>query len=197
MSGVLDAAALVPRTEAEVAADAVWALIQAGLLGRSVHEVERALDAVGIRKDDLRAAADRWERLRGAPPPAPTPAVPVRHPRPPEPGTPPPPPPVLGQARGELGPWLPTRTCRRCGVEKPTSAFPLRRGKLGWWCLPCSTDASERVVRQRRAGEKAVAALALHRGDALVGMACEACGAELRAGQWVVIAARPRHEECP
>lgn len=61
------------RTEAEVAADAVWALIEAGILSRRVPDVARILDTVGISRDDLRLASIRWERrYRPAPTTAPT-----------------------------------------------------------------------------------------------------------------------------
>lgn len=192
MTAPVEAFDVPVRTEVEVAADAVWALIDARLL--ELRHRDEALHVVGIGLDDLRCASFRAERHRGEPTLALTaPAAPRDHPpghRPPVPPRPPSPPAVPSLA-------LASRKCRRCGIEKPTAEFPIRGGGLGWWCRPCANERSERIVRQNRRAAEALLAVRLHVGDACVGMTCATCGRPLEVGQTMVVQSEPRHEECP
>lgn len=57
-----DEPALSAKTESEVAADAAWALVEAGMLARRPDVVRRIANTVRIHVDDLRRAKDRWDR---------------------------------------------------------------------------------------------------------------------------------------
>lgn len=201
------------RTEQEVAADTVWALIEAGLLARKVSDVARALAAVGISRDDLRLASIRWERRRWSGPrdrltrtakrsdPAqercPALTTPLPHPAEPEPEPVPPAPArpnlsLVPQPEPETD-----RTCRRCRKTKPIGDFPVKKGRIKTWCRSCSVGASERVVQQRRSWQNAYLAVVLANGDECVGMDCEVCSTPLRVGDTMVVHGRPRHDKCP
>lgn len=67
---------ILARTEAEVAADTVWALVEAKVLSRKEDALRAALAATHLTIDDLRLASIRWERRRKIP----TPSSAVTHP---------------------------------------------------------------------------------------------------------------------
>lgn len=214
---------ILARTETEVAADTVWALLEAVLLSRKYEDLRAALSATHLSTDDLRLASIRWDRRKRIP--APTAA----HTRPertlttaerkcPELGMipdPPAGPATNGAPTPNLAPVVPferpkprpapipeptkhvgpqTLECRRCRKTKPLNAFP-PPARIRRVCLDCGVL---RIVDQARLHRDARLTVVLERDDPCVGMDCAAgCGHALTEGDVMVVQSMPRHEQCP
>lgn len=164
------------RTEIEVAADATYALIAAGLIPRTVT-VGRVATVVGVTVDDLRLASIRAGRVpadrlrpraerdtRPDAPPAPT----ARAGRPPSTPVPPPSP----------RPPLPPEAYERQPIPTP--------GDKG-------RDRPKLTAAGRRGAAEAVFAEWKVRGH----LSCTRCGKPMHSGTEVVVTAAHHAERCP
>lgn len=127
------------RSEVEIAANAVWALVKAGLIPPSTP-MTALVEATGITLDDLRLARVRSERVtprRLAPTPEPTRSnvVPLRSPEAPEPRTPLPPAAYIRDPAPKRGDLQRLTEAGRKGAAESVFAMWRARGNLN--CTRC------------------------------------------------------------
>lgn len=197
------------RTEVEVAADTVIALMHAGIVQRSAQGIRHAADAAGVTVADLKLAGARWtERLWRRPTrrdaPEHTDTV-RRHGPNQQPDTRP-----RGKelsivrttdAKGRpKNPTPDTRRCNLCEQVKPRTAFNVKDRKYGGLRSEC-IDCQRAYQRGRYLSIKTRDALAsvgivLDTSSELIGLLCSGCGQPLTAGDHVQIEGAPHHATC-
>lgn len=214
------------RTEREVAADAVVALIVAEMLPRETATLHDAAAAVGITVEDVRDAIGRHGRF-GAQSPKDRPvfsSAPSADPAPPPPARPDPPTPTppapsrpapadSGSSGGyrprptpappaEAGPeaWR-TIACRGCGQLFPATEFVWRLGRMVGNCRGCrARQAIRRGVvadRLRRRGEWLEAiGFEWTAGPEVDGIICRFCPEPIRIGDTIRSEGSPWHLRC-
>jgi len=193
------------RTEVEVAADTLAALISAGLL--RPHQHERAASAAGIMMGELAAAVAR-RKMRGDNPPRRRTVE--LHPQPPPKLT------VVPEA----APTTKQRTrrawnvrqpepeatefgCSRCHETKPIEQFSWRSDNkhLRWTvCDDCRRERGRMhylSVGKLKAMNAARLTFTVATGDNMVGLTCLDCGHKFRVGDVVHGETGLRHEACP
>lgn len=163
------------RTEIEVAADAAWSLIDAGLIPRTT-KVSAIADAIGITVDDLRVASVRAERvpLERRRPRGDRETVAMTPPRPSTTGR---------QRETPVAPPPPTPQLPPEAYDRPQLPRPGDRGQD----RPKLTDAG------RRGAAEAVFAQWKVRGH----LDCTRCGRTMESGTEVVVTAAHHAGGCP
>ena len=200
------------RAECEVAADAVWALMETGLVRKHRDTILAAAHAVGVTVHDLRNASLRWERgWRSKPrrdlPPLPD-AVSGNGASPPEAPTV-----ANGGQRG-----APEQRVDRSRTSRPSDPEALPPQPTDRWCKACrqrlpgayfygSSPTCRRCVNRRRRELRVEKAKLLNAArltfevtdaDALAPpLCCMDCGLALHVGEQVSGVASLRHVECP
>lgn len=178
------------RTETEVAAEAVMAVVESGLIHKDARTIA---NVAAITSIPVAALRDAWRRIqdRGYRPPRDLPTLSLV-----------PPPasssPNLSRDRRPYKATHPTpetRICSKCGEAKPLSAYLVKNHKTGNVHTMCR-DCSNAYKRERyvHIGEVKIA-VELLEGDACIGHACLKCGKPFVVGERVV-ADNLRHEEC-
>lgn len=206
MSDALDEVVIPARSEIDVAADTVWALMEAGLIERTPLGVRRAAAAVQISVDDIRAAAERRGAGRYQPPREHAkrqdvwPQESVRRWE-------------AGSRRGseaaaERKSKQPkagetSMVCRKCGNQKDVEEFPPRPdrpGKRRTICGECKREAArDRYLdlQKVKAMNAAHITFMVSEDDAALDLCCIDCGAALRPGDHVEGNVQLRHVNCP
>lgn len=187
------------RTEVEVAADAVMALFDSGIIGNSAHTLARVAEITCIPVSELRAA---WERIkrRGYRAPSTRAATPT--------APPPPAAPLPSLVRANERRWVKKnpapgqRICSKCHETKPVAEFDIknqRTGEMKSWCRPCFRGYQrERYVKASEAGMVTAIRMLLQAGSPFIGDACRSCGHPLNAGEEVEACdVVVRHVCCP
>lgn len=192
------------RTEVEVAADAIMAVFETGLMGSGAERLVRVAEITGIPVPELRAA---WERIkrRGYRPPSMRAAAPEAPPASADP-------PSTSQAtslaranadrlaRKTPAPGL--RICARCKATKPFAEFDIknqRTGQMKSWCRSCTKEYHrERYLKATEVGLISNIRLLIEAGSPFLASPCEACGRALAVGEEVEACdVALRHTKCP
>lgn len=182
------------RTELDVAARVVVALIDAGLVPANPKAIAKASEELGVPVALIRLAWQRWDVDPWVPPAA----TPVSAP-----------PPVRNEQRNRTvesvrrwrakNPQPGRRRCVSCGQLKPSSDFPVKdqaTQQLRSDCRPCWLERQRSrylSVRHDQALAAARLEFTLLDGDGAVGLRCLVCKEPLEAGQYVVGAAVLAH----
>lgn len=184
-----------------MAADAVWALFDAGVLRRRPFDIALAARAAGLSVADLRAAHSRRDARQYRPPARTVGVTPEAHTRWKE-GT------ARGRANGagrpsrQPGSGDETMVCRTCGNDLPVDQFPMRvdrPGKRRTTCVSCMREASrDRYLSVAKQGALNAARLTfvLNESDGELDLACIHCGQPLVAGDEVEGEAQLHHVDC-
>lgn len=197
------------RPEVEIAADAVWALFERGIIARSKELILAASEASGVPVRALRDAALRYERGYWRKPAEERPALTLVQPDEPERASEPGPMwHDIGRARTQPAPTVESqrpgnrarfaaknpvpgmRVCCRCDELQPVTNFHIRNRKTGnrsAMCKPCAKE----YQRQRYLSVEDTARLGtvlrfiVEHGDNCEGIACPDCGKPMSVGQEV------------
>lgn len=165
---------LVRRTEIEVAADAAWALIAAGLIPRTV-KVAAIAAAVGVSLDDLRVASERAKRVPQA----------RLHPRGDrETCTMSPPRPSLGGRE------------RETPIAPPSPTPPLPPEAYQRHHAPAPGDLGQVRPRLTDAGRKGAAEAVFAQWKVYGALDCTRCGKPMHSGTEVVVTAAHHKGSC-
>lgn len=198
------------RSERAVAADAVWALFEVGLLPKTPEMVARVARATSLRPGDLREA--RWRR-EGGRTTQPRDAVVIdrewdtevarqkadacKAPHRPNVG------PAIAARRIVSTPEPGRRRCSRCHEVKPEDDFAIKDRRVGSrksMCRPCMRVyqrirylSVEKVKLMNVAGLR----FTICESDNVTGLVCTKCSVPVRAGDEVEADAALRHTVCP
>lgn len=192
------------RSEVTIAADAVWALFEAGLIPRSPVAIKKAALAAGVPIAALRDANERRARGYYEPPAQPPRSASWstesrrRY--------------ADGVKRGaeaaavkmsrQPRPQDETMECSACGNELSIACFPPRADRPGRLVTQCRTcrraKARDRYldVARRDALNRARITFVIVDDDVHLGLACADCGALFVAGDVVHGDARLVHDQC-
>lgn len=192
------------RTEIEVAADAIMAVFETGIMGSGAERLVRVAEIAGIPVPELRAAWERNQRrgyrppsmraaaAKASPPQAAPPSTPQQH----------------GLARANERRWAKKnpapglRKCACCDETKAVAEFDIknqRTGQMKSWCRPCTKAYQrERYLKATEVGLISNIRLLIEAGSPFVATPCVACGVDLTVGEEVEACdVALRHTQCP